>query len=281
MNGQEKSDEIFKGVLTAEFWEYDSRIGRRWNIDPIFKEWESPFACFYNNPTNILDPFGLDGEGPNGECPGDISEDGTKTYGLDGTTLENRWHDNSYGVTIVENKNVSNNDWRALTRSSITNRLSTPAQNFNSKKNFEIKVPELEISLEKREPYTGLTGTIEYFWTGGNENGTKYDWDGNPIGPSPITGTTPVPNFSAVKIKDILKTSQALQKAARKGRAPKEIDRVDIPKLDPNGNPIWGQKPHVHYKEFPKRAFNLDGTWKHGEGTISNKIIEWINSLAK
>ena len=35
-NGQEKSDEI-KGEgssYTAEFWEYDPRIGRRWNIDP-------------------------------------------------------------------------------------------------------------------------------------------------------------------------------------------------------------------------------------------------------
>jgi hypothetical protein len=35
-NGQEKSDEI-KGSgnsYTAEFWEYDPRLGRRWNMDP-------------------------------------------------------------------------------------------------------------------------------------------------------------------------------------------------------------------------------------------------------
>src|SRR6478736_3791665 len=36
-NGQEMSNEI-KGVgnsYTAEFWEYDPRLGRRWNVDPM------------------------------------------------------------------------------------------------------------------------------------------------------------------------------------------------------------------------------------------------------
>jgi hypothetical protein len=35
-NGQEKVNEI-AGVgnhNTAEFWEYDTRLGRRWNLDP-------------------------------------------------------------------------------------------------------------------------------------------------------------------------------------------------------------------------------------------------------
>ena len=32
MNGQEKTDEIHNGHYTAEFWEYDSRLGRRWNL---------------------------------------------------------------------------------------------------------------------------------------------------------------------------------------------------------------------------------------------------------
>ncbi|NII25345.1 hypothetical protein HB364_09650 [Pseudoflavitalea sp. X16] len=65
-NGQEKSNEI-KGngnSYTAEFWEYDPRLGRRWNVDPVIKEWESPYACLYNNPISIIDPSGLDGEDP-------------------------------------------------------------------------------------------------------------------------------------------------------------------------------------------------------------------------
>jgi hypothetical protein len=70
-NGQEKDNEIFEGAFTAEYWEYDSRTGRRWNVDPVVKPWESSYACFANNPIYYADPSGLDGEGPNGECPGD------------------------------------------------------------------------------------------------------------------------------------------------------------------------------------------------------------------
>ena len=81
-NTQEKVDDI-SGVgnhYTAEFWEYDPRTIRRWNIDPVVKPWESPYACFNGNPIFYSDPTGLDGEGPNGECPGDVQicEDGTK-----------------------------------------------------------------------------------------------------------------------------------------------------------------------------------------------------------
>ena len=59
-NGQEGDNEVFgDGVsLTAEFWQYDSRLGRRWNIDPVFKEYESPYACFAGNPIWFADPNG-------------------------------------------------------------------------------------------------------------------------------------------------------------------------------------------------------------------------------
>ena len=29
-NTQEKDDDVFIGAYTAEYWEYDSRLGRRW-----------------------------------------------------------------------------------------------------------------------------------------------------------------------------------------------------------------------------------------------------------
>lgn len=67
-NGHEKEDEIFAGAQSAEYWMYDSRLGRRWEQDPIRKPWESPYATFGNNPIYFADPFGLDGEpaNPNG-----------------------------------------------------------------------------------------------------------------------------------------------------------------------------------------------------------------------
>jgi len=76
-NGQEKDDEVqgAGNTMAADFWEYDSRLGRRWNIDPIVKPDQSPYLCFNGNPIFYHDLSGQDGEGPNGECPGDQCSD--------------------------------------------------------------------------------------------------------------------------------------------------------------------------------------------------------------
>jgi len=59
-NGQEMDNEIQGegNTYTAEFWEYDSRLGRRWNCDPVFREFISPYACFSNNPVLRIDVNG-------------------------------------------------------------------------------------------------------------------------------------------------------------------------------------------------------------------------------
>ena len=51
-NGQDKVSQSFgEGAhTTAQFWEYDTRLARRWNADPIRKPWESPYSTFGNNP---------------------------------------------------------------------------------------------------------------------------------------------------------------------------------------------------------------------------------------
>lgn len=77
-NGQEKDNEI-AGVgnhNTAEFWEYDTRVGRRWNTDPVVKPWESSYACFANNPIWYSDVNGDDGTqtgSGNGYMTGDLN----------------------------------------------------------------------------------------------------------------------------------------------------------------------------------------------------------------
>jgi len=64
-NGQERDDEL-AGVgnfNTALYWEYDTRLGRRWNVDPKFNKmpgW-SPYSFSLNNPISVSDP---DGEFP-------------------------------------------------------------------------------------------------------------------------------------------------------------------------------------------------------------------------
>jgi RHS repeat-associated protein len=63
-NGQEMDNEISGQTgthTTAIFWEYDARLGRRWNVDPLSKlaaGW-SPYRAFFCNPILYSDPFGL------------------------------------------------------------------------------------------------------------------------------------------------------------------------------------------------------------------------------
>src|SRR5574343_785278 len=61
-NTQEKDDEIAGegNSYTAEFWQYDGRLGKRFNVDPIFKEYESPYSVLGNNPIWIIDINGAD-----------------------------------------------------------------------------------------------------------------------------------------------------------------------------------------------------------------------------
>ena len=59
-NGQERSTEIHENSFTAEFWEYDSRTGRRWNVDPKIEDAPdfSPYSCLGDNPVLHNDPDG-------------------------------------------------------------------------------------------------------------------------------------------------------------------------------------------------------------------------------
>lgn len=61
MNTQEKDDEIYGegNASSAEFWEYDTRLGRRWNLDPKPQINLSDYSCFSNNPILLID---IDGD---------------------------------------------------------------------------------------------------------------------------------------------------------------------------------------------------------------------------
>ena len=78
-NGMEKDDEIAgAGVnYTAEYWQYDARLGRRWNIDPVFFPSESPYSTFSNNPIFYNDP--------NGDCASCKPEEEGKSEGESST----------------------------------------------------------------------------------------------------------------------------------------------------------------------------------------------------
>lgn len=60
-NGQLKDDEVYGAMgtsYTAEFWQYDARVGRRWNLDPVPQVGISDYAAFGLNPIANVDPNG-------------------------------------------------------------------------------------------------------------------------------------------------------------------------------------------------------------------------------
>ena len=59
-NGQEKTDEIAGegNHYTAQYWEMDPRLGRRWNLDPKPQISISDYAIFRNNPIGFTDVLG-------------------------------------------------------------------------------------------------------------------------------------------------------------------------------------------------------------------------------
>lgn len=61
MNEQEKDDEVYGSTgtsYTAEFWQYDTRTARRWNLDPKPNPSISFYAAFALNPIMFSDPLG-------------------------------------------------------------------------------------------------------------------------------------------------------------------------------------------------------------------------------
>ncbi len=60
--GQERDDEVSGegNSYSASFWQYSSRLARRWNIDPVVKHHESPYSSYANNPIWFTDKNGAD-----------------------------------------------------------------------------------------------------------------------------------------------------------------------------------------------------------------------------
>ncbi|BDS10668.1 hypothetical protein [Aureispira anguillae] len=79
-NGQEKSPEISNGHQTAKFWEYDSRIARRWNLDPRPVTSFSPYSVFGGNPIFNTDVKGDSAVAPSRDDMQRIADDLNRVY---------------------------------------------------------------------------------------------------------------------------------------------------------------------------------------------------------
>ena len=90
--GQMKDDEVYGSgnSYTAIFWQYDPRLGRRWNLDPVSNPGESRYASFRNNPIAYNDPNGDCSDCRDGKYKiqkGDNFSDLEKKWGMKQGTL--------------------------------------------------------------------------------------------------------------------------------------------------------------------------------------------------
>ena len=113
--GQEKDDEIYGtgNSMTAEYWQYDARLGRRWNVDPVVKCWESSYATFNNSPILRVDLLGNNagdyytksgqhmGSDGNDDKKGYLVEESDLVYQEDGETIDAEQTENK--ILFTEN----------------------------------------------------------------------------------------------------------------------------------------------------------------------------------
>ncbi len=94
-NGQEKDNEIYGdgNATTALFWEYDTRIGRRWNRDPKPQIGISDYSSFTNNPILFADPLGDKVKGKTKEDAQKIKDEMAKSIGKDGKAFVDKFFD--------------------------------------------------------------------------------------------------------------------------------------------------------------------------------------------
>jgi hypothetical protein len=102
-NGQEKSTELDPNgnLTTAEFWEYDSRIGKRWNIEPLSTKYPnlSGYVVLGNNPISAFDPDGKDVIFVNGYRGGHWGSASNRDPEFQKKLKDTYWNDPNTGFT--------------------------------------------------------------------------------------------------------------------------------------------------------------------------------------
>lgn len=56
--GQERETQLNHSITSAEYWMYDGRLGRRWNVDPVDQVSMSNYSVLGDNPIHFNDPRG-------------------------------------------------------------------------------------------------------------------------------------------------------------------------------------------------------------------------------
>lgn len=143
--GQELSIEIGDDFYTAEYWQYDSKLARRWNVDPSPKPYETAYAAFANNPILFIDPNGAD-----------TIDVRSRTFDYRGRRAGQRGFDKSnmlklFSVYTNERHTLENGDNYEM-------RYDMFANDFNAKYSLNYTQTFHQIIDSERKEFTGRQG---------------------------------------------------------------------------------------------------------------------------
>jgi hypothetical protein len=198
-NGQEKDKEINPegNITTAEYWEYDSRIGRRWNVDPKPIEEISPYSTFSNSPMLFNDvhgdtariKWGLFGKNNISYVGGKWIDTKTREeYKIDKNTpnrVKTQIEDYNTLHTISgfeEMLNTIDNVQRSVflrTDEGVTDLGKIREAELNGEKNtasIEIQVGSIKSNFERSLQMDGKAASIPSYVVLGHELGHVYDY---------------------------------------------------------------------------------------------------------
>jgi RHS repeat-associated protein len=162
-NGQEQENELNPSITSAEYWMYDGRLGRRWNLDPVVKECISLYSTFGNKPVYYIDPSGDDWYS-NGEGTTAFYQEGNDAEATrNGETFKNigekfsSFH--SIGDEYVRTDYVQDKIVRVTTYSTEFSQpdISSFSSNDNMPKNSSGPVPGANLSSQASANNGGLT----------------------------------------------------------------------------------------------------------------------------
>lgn len=177
-NGIERNEEFGLNWDMAEYRAYDAAIGR-WNqVDPLaaYKPDITPYRFGFNNPILYIDPAGLFES--KRKAKQYAKDNGIKT-GLFRRNKVIKQNDGSYAI---ENKKIGSSTFDDAELGVVTGGLAVaPSKTVNT-------AGGMFIGGEKREPVQGIMGNLGFLYSGGIENGIRYNRNGYPIARAPIMG---------------------------------------------------------------------------------------------
>jgi len=141
-NTQERDDEIYGAgnSTTAEYWQYDSRLGRRWNVDPVVYHNLSPYSCFANNPIVFVDIKGNEFE--------ESSQD-------EANALRAKYEEKRNGYRETKQKNESKiSKWeQKLSQTNNQRRINRLEKKINEYKSanttLDVKISEMDAAISE------------------------------------------------------------------------------------------------------------------------------------